>query len=82
MVLNVILQILTGLFSDQVKTMKIEQIYQHMGFTLLNLLDFLLYIDEKTCALKKLLEPVFGITCNVVKSITLDVFCEWAEVNH
>ncbi|XP_076260599.1 uncharacterized protein LOC143196632 isoform X2 [Rhynchophorus ferrugineus] len=82
LVLNMILQNLTGLFSDQVKKMKMEQIYQHMGFTLLNLLDFLLSIDKETCTLKKLLEPVFSITCNVVKSITLDVFCEWAEVEY
>ncbi|XP_030758370.1 uncharacterized protein LOC115884060 [Sitophilus oryzae] len=81
-VTGLILNNLTGLFTDQMETMIKKQIYVHMGFTLLKLLDLLLYIDENIVALTKIVNSVISVTCIIVKSVTLDIFCEWAEVEY
>ncbi|XP_044257876.1 uncharacterized protein LOC123006969 [Tribolium madens] len=73
---------LTGLHGDQLQNIKLDSVYQCMGFTILNLLDLLLMCEEKNKALTPLIEKLTKTCCSIMMAVTLDVFCSWAEVEY
>ncbi|XP_060536372.1 uncharacterized protein LOC132708215 [Cylas formicarius] len=79
---NDVLKNLNGIGVSYAKEMKEKEIYQHMGLIMLNLLDLLLDIDENTLSLRRFLECLFATTCNTFSSVSLNVFCTWAEVKY
>lgn len=80
-VATIILDNATGIIVDQVRSMKTDHVYQQMGFVLLKLYKLLLTVDLDNRTVCKLLPPVISNTCNIMRCITLDVFCSWAEVS-
>ncbi|CAG9772403.1 unnamed protein product [Ceutorhynchus assimilis] len=79
---TIIIRNLTSYTRDQAKSMKISKVYRDMGFSLLKLLDFLLYMDENNKVLQILLASIVSIACDIIKSVTLEVFCSWVEVEY
>ncbi|KAG5892312.1 hypothetical protein JTB14_023492 [Gonioctena quinquepunctata] len=79
-VTRIILQNLSGMYSDQIKNMKAVQIYQHMGYCLLYLFELLLYCNKDCLSLKKFVRNVFRTCCTLVRNVTINVFCAWAEI--
>lgn len=80
-VTNIILQYLTGLYPGHIKNLKAVQIYQHMGFTLLSLFELLLSCDKENINLRKFIENLLKTCCTIIKNVTINVFCSWAEVS-
>nr|CAH7752908.1 unnamed protein product [Callosobruchus chinensis] len=76
---NIMMQNLTMLPVDKVNSWKSSQIYEHMGYCLLNLFNLLLHC-RRTLTVKTFLYNVFRSCCSVVQNITVDVFCLWAEI--
>nr|XP_023018014.1 uncharacterized protein LOC111507024 [Leptinotarsa decemlineata] len=79
-VTNIILQNLSGIYSDQIKNLKTIQIYQHMGYCLLYLFELLLYCDKDHLPLRKFVKNIFRTCCSIIRNITINVFCAWAEI--
>lgn len=75
-----ILDVLRGLNVEQVQLMKTDTIYQEMGFKLLKLLQLLFLCDPSKENLAPLIRNVVNISCDITAAVTVDVFCEWAEV--
>lgn len=67
--------------TDQIISWKAHKIYRHMGFTFLILLELLQCCDKKNHLLARIVDCLLQITCDVMKAVTIDVFCAWAEVN-
>lgn len=74
------LRYLGGLNTEEMKSWKARNIYQHMGFTFLNLLKLLQCCDNNNRFLAKIVHTLLQISCDVMKAVTVDVFCVWAEV--
>lgn len=79
---TIILENTTGINADQVKAMKADHIYQQMGFVLLKLYELLLSLDLNNQAVCRLVPSLISSTSNIMRCITLDVFCSWAEVSY
>lgn len=77
----IILENATGINADQVRLMKADHVYQQMGFVLLKLFELLLNLDLDNQTVCKLLPSLISSTCNIMRCITLDVFCSWVEVS-
>lgn len=80
-VTNIMLLNLTGIYSDQTKDMKKLQIYQHMGYCLMNLFDVLLMCDKENPSIQKFIHNVIRTCCSIVMNVTINVYCAWAEVS-
>lgn len=80
-VTNVMLLNLTGLYSEHTKDMKQLQIYQHMGYCLWNLLDLLLMCKKEHLSLQKFIFNILRTCCSIVRNVTINVYCAWAEVS-
>ncbi|XP_066154686.1 uncharacterized protein [Euwallacea fornicatus] len=78
----VILQNLTGICANQLESIKTQKIYHQIGFTLLQLLELLLYIEEKKNIPNNFGVPFIGTSCILMECVTLDVFCSWVEINY
>ncbi|CAH0552693.1 unnamed protein product [Brassicogethes aeneus] len=79
-VTNIILYNLTGLYSDKMKTWKVEKIYEHMGYSLIKLFDLLLYCEKDNILHRQFLENILKTSCAILKNVTIDVYCTWAEI--
>lgn len=61
--------------------MKRVELYKHMGITLINLLELLYMCDDGVDSTERFFELAVESTCTIMKSVTIKVFCAWAEVN-
>lgn len=77
---NIMLSNLTGIYSDQTKNMKQSHIYQHMGYCLMKLFDLLLLCKKEQLSLQKFVSNVIRTCCSIIRNVTINVYCAWAEV--
>lgn len=52
-----------------------------MGYKLLKLLELLQLCDRTKEHLVPLIKDIGHLCCDVVAAVTVEVFCEWAEVS-
>lgn len=74
------LLIMLSSLNSAMESWKKNKIYIHLGYTLqktLILLQNLQFADEK---LIKFMDAVIHTTIELLKGITINVFCSWAEV--
>lgn len=74
------LRYLGGLNVKQMMSLKAQKIFRHMGFTFLTLLELLQCCDNSNPILTRIVCCLLQVTCDVMKAVTVDVFCAWAEV--
>lgn len=77
-----LLQITTRINPEHVTTMKKLELYKHMGITLIKLLELLYICDHTLETTEKFLQLLVESTCSIMMSVTLNVFCVWAEVKY
>lgn len=71
--------ILSGIKLEQINNM--EFLYKHMGYTLLYLLRLFQNISFKNERFSKLTVCLRDTTTKVLKAVTVDIYCSWAEVS-
>lgn len=76
---KIILLNLSGIYADQIQNWKKDQIYNHMGLCLLALFKLLLQCDQNCLVLRQFIVNVIQTCCSIIKNVTIDVFCAWAE---
>ncbi|KAF5280127.1 hypothetical protein FQR65_LT15076 [Abscondita terminalis] len=64
---------------DKVKNWTHIRIQQHIGYTLLHVLQLL---NKCPTSIKKLNDSLINSAITIMKAVTLDVFCTWAEVQY
>lgn len=75
-----ILDVFKGLDAEKAHSLGASRIYQEMGYKLLKLLQLLLLCDPSKECLTPLINNVICICCDITAAVTVNVFCEWAEV--
>lgn len=77
---SVILDVLKGVNVEEIQSQTKRKIYQEMGFKLFKLLELLDLCNLAQEHLSPLIKNIINICCDICAAITVDVFCEWAEV--
>lgn len=78
---SALLDVFKGIKVEDLQSLTTSTLYLEMGYTLLKLLELLFSCDPTREHLELLIKNIIHICCNITAAVTVDVFCEWAEVN-
>ncbi|KAF5304347.1 hypothetical protein FQA39_LY09726 [Lamprigera yunnana] len=78
-IFNEMLKNLARFNQEKVKDWTFVRLQGHIGYTLLNVLQLL---NKCPVTLNRLICMIINIAVEIMKVVTVDVFCVWAEVNY
>lgn len=81
-VVTQLLMQISGFDPEAVQGWKREQLYKHIGYTILKLLKLLQYCDIGNVGLTRIVGSLIEAASSVARAITLNIYCSWAEEEH
>ncbi|KAK4880881.1 hypothetical protein RN001_004200 [Aquatica leii] len=78
-VFNEMLENLAKFNPDKVQSWTFVRLQEHIGYTLLHILKLL---NHCPISLERLINSLINSTITIMKAVTLNVFCVWAEVQY
>lgn len=79
------MQLLTGFYVNPIHNseavyIKYIEVYGHVGNSVLNLLDLLLYCNKQNINMKQFIINVLRTSYNILGNVTIEIFGSWAKV--